>query len=89
MNRLSKRLRNRGRSVHGKGGGSPAVAPKSQLGLAWQRYKDEPRYQSSPYPFRRRRMNLFDKLNSDFVALMSLVGVFWLAVLLIRYVIGY
>ncbi|RWI90551.1 MAG: hypothetical protein EOR22_23715 [Mesorhizobium sp.] len=54
---------------------------------AWQRYKDEPRYQSSPYPF-RRRMNLFDKLNSDFVGLVSLIGAIWLAVLLIRYLIG-
>ncbi|RWD70287.1 hypothetical protein [Mesorhizobium sp.] len=67
----------------------PDGASKSRLEFAWQRYKDEPRYQAGPYPFRRRRMNLFDKLNSDFVALVSLVGGIWLAVRLIRYVIGY
>lgn len=61
--------------------------PSSALGRFWQRYQDEPRYQTSPFPFPRRRMTLFDKLHSDFISLVSIVGAIWLAVLLIRYLV--
>lgn len=61
--------------------------PSSQLGRFWRRYKDESRYQSSPFPFPPSRMNLFDKLHGDFISLLSMVGVIWLAVALVRYLL--
>jgi len=50
---------------------------------AWDRYRNNVEYQSSPFPFPPRRMTLFDKLHRDFIVLTSLVGAVWLIVMFV------
>ena len=62
-------------------------APNVQKSF-WRRYKDEARYQSSPFPFPPKRMSLFDKLHGDFIGLLSIVGAVWLIFAFIRYALS-
>ncbi|WP_224545589.1 hypothetical protein [Mesorhizobium sp. CA16] len=59
--------------------------PKSALQRAWRDYKAQVEYTTSPYPFRRRRKTLIDKLHDDFFVLVVLGGFIWV----IYKVIGY
>lgn len=58
------------------------------LRAMWRRYKEEVRHLRGPFPFGSRRMTLFDKLHSDFVSAVAVVGMIWLVVRLARYVFG-
>ncbi len=55
-----------------------ADEPKSSLQRAWKDYQAKVEYTPSPYPFRRRRKNLIDKVHDDFIALVIVGGVFWI-----------
>jgi hypothetical protein len=58
---------------------------ESPLRAFWRRYKKEERYQPSAFPFPPRRMSLFDKLHSDFIGILMIIGIIWLGAKLLRY----
>jgi hypothetical protein len=62
--------------------------PRSQFGRTWKRYKDKVRYQPGAPGFPSKRMSLFDKLNTDFVVIVSLAGAIWLAMRLLMYALS-
>jgi hypothetical protein len=50
---------------------------------AWQRYKDRVEYTPSAFPIPPRRKSPFVKLHDDFVALVTLDGLGWMALKII------
>lgn len=53
----------------------------------WDQYKREPRYVKSPCPFPPRRMSVFEKIDSDIMSLLMIVGIgSWLVVIVISLV---
>jgi hypothetical protein len=55
-----------------------ADKPKKRDG--WKEFKETPQYRSSPFPFPPLKMNLFEKLDSVFMALVMMVGIISLVI---------